>query len=334
MRKILSVFCIIPLLLAVSSCKPHQGRPQPETEYPKKFIELIAPAGPGGGYDLTIRSIAQCLLDTKLVSIPLPVTNMPGGGGAVALTYLDEKRGSDDILAVYSPPLCLVNLNGSTSLNYRENTTPVARMITDYGMFAVGKNSPYNSIGQVMEALKKDPLSITIGGISAPGSMDHIQFLQVAHKAGVANLDKIQYIGFQDGSAAAQLMGGHVDLISTGISDAIGLVESNDIRALAITAEKRVGTGLVSEIPTCIEQGIDATFFNWRGIFGPKDMPRAALDYWEDILSRLSQTPEWQDICERYGWEITYQEHEQFLDFLDEVNSEYGALLDEIGYLR
>ena len=58
-------------------------------------------------------------------------------------------------------------------------------------------------------------------------------------------------------------MGVHVDVASIGISDSVGLVESGDIRVLAITAEKRVGSGLVAEMPTCVEQGIDMTFVNW-----------------------------------------------------------------------
>ena len=107
------------------------GRENPEQEertYPREAVELIAPAGPGGGYDLTVRAMAQCLQETGLVSVPLPVTNKPGGGGRVCLEYMHEKRGSNDMLVVYSPPLCLINLNGSTALNYRDNTTPIAKL--------------------------------------------------------------------------------------------------------------------------------------------------------------------------------------------------------------
>jgi len=333
MRRIATVFCAAALLFIAGSCAPSIEPDQTTNDYPKKSIELLAPAGSGSGYDLTIRSVAQCLLDTKLVSVPLPVTNMPGGGGIAALSYLDEKKGVNDVLSVYSPPLCLINLNGSTELNYRDNTTPVAKLITAYGLFAVNKDSPYTTINEVMDALKEDPHAVIIGGISAPGSMDHIQFLKMAHKAGVANLRDIEYVGFQDGTAAAQLMGGHVDLISTGISDSIGLVESGDIRALATTAAGRVGSGIVEEIPTCMEQGIDATFYNWRGIFGPKDMPEYAVRYWEDILGQMAQTEQWKNICMKYGWEMTFSAQDDFVGFLDEVNEEYAALLEEIGYL-
>lgn len=331
MRKTMIAFSLVLPLLLTCSCNAGEDDLQPVNEYPKKSIELIAPAGAGSGYDLTIRSIAQCLADTKLVTVPLPVTNRPGSGGAVALEYLHEKNGADDVLAVYSPPICLINLNGSTKLNYADDTTPIVKLITAYGLFAVRRDSPYQTLGEVMEALKSDPKAIKIGGISSPGSMDHIQFLKVAQAAGVTNLNEIEYIGFQDGTAAAQLMGGHVDLISTGISDSIGLVENGDIRALAITADKRVGQGIVAELPTCIELGIDATFYNWRGIFGPKDMPEYALEYWEKTFEKMAQSEEWQKICDNYGWDMTFAGSEEFAVFLDEVNAEYTVLLRQIG---
>lgn len=313
------------------ACARYADVPLTSVDYPRKSVELVAPAGSGGGFDLTMRSVAQCLMDTKLVSVPLPITNMPGGGGLVALEFLEENRGADDVLAVYSPPLNLIHLNGSTDMNYRDNTTPVAQLMVDYGLFAVRKDSPYQTLGQVMDALRENPRAIRVGGISAYGSMDHLQFLKMAHAAGVPNLNQIEYIGYQDGTAVAQLLGGHVDIASTGISDSVGLVESGDIRALAITADKRVGEGIVAQVPTCVEQGIDATFFNWRGIFGPADMPEYALSYWESVLAEMVTTDEWKEICDEYGWDMVYAGHNDFLLFLDEMDLEYRTLLDEIG---
>ena len=328
----LSILLCVLLLLSVSCLYPAVEEAPHTSEYPRKSVEMIAPAGPGSGYDLTIRAVAQCLMDTKLVPVPLPITNKPGGGGIAALEYLNEHAGADDILAVFSPPICMINLNGSTDLNYDENSTPIARLITEYGLFAVRKDSPYTSINQVMEALKADPKSVRIGGISAPGSMDHIQFLKFAKAAGVQDLHLIEYIGFQDGTSAAQLLGGHVDLVSTGISDTIGLVESGDVKALAVTSDKRIGNNsIIQAIPTCMEQGIPATFLNWRGIFGPKDMPEYARQYWEQTLEQMVQTPEWEETCRRFGWDMEYAGHDEFMAFLDTVNNEYRLLLEEIG---
>ncbi len=338
-KLLLAVSLMLVLLIALTGCAQ---KPEPVAEggtteekvpdYPKKTMEFIAPGGAGGGWDLTIRTVAKTLTDAKLVSVPMPITNKPGGGGGVALAYLEEKKGSDTIVSVYSPPLLLINLNGSTPLSYK-NTTPLARLITDYGAFAVAKDSKYKTINEVMDALKADPKSVKIGGNSAAGSMDHIQFLLIAKAAGVEKINEIDYIAFQDGSGAAQVMGGHIDLLTTGMSDVRSLAESGEMRVLASTASKRVGTGVLAEVPTVKEQGIDATFENWRGLFGAPDMPDYAVKYWQEALAKMVETPEWKKARETNGWDDAYMNGDDFVKFLEETNESYKDILREIGML-
>lgn len=329
------VFVAATALLA--GCASPSGTSSSNTgaggDYPKGAMEFIAPAGAGGGWDLTIRTTAKTLQDAKLVNVPMPITNKAGGGGGVALSYLQTKDGADNVISVYSPPLLLINLNGSTEYGYK-NTTPLAGLIADYGAFVVSKDSKYTSIDQVIADLKKDPKSIKIGGNSSVGSMDHIQFLIIAKAAGIENLKDIDYVSFQDGGATAQILGGHVDLLSTGLGDVEGLIESGDLRVLAHTGEKRVGTGAIAEIPTCEEQGIDATFVNWRGLFGPPNMPDYAVKYWEETLGKMVQTPEWTAVCDKNGWDQTYMGHDEFVQFLDKTNEEYKVILKDIGMLK
>ncbi|WP_432402792.1 tripartite tricarboxylate transporter substrate binding protein [Wukongibacter sp. M2B1] len=302
-------------------------------KYPKKAMEFIAPGGAGGGWDLTIRTTAKVLKDSRLVSVPMPVTNKPGGGGGVNLAYMQTKKGSDGLISVYSPPILLINLNGSTDLSYKD-TTPLARLITDYGVFVVSKDSPYNTINEVMEALKKDSKSIKIGGNSSAGSMDHIQFLMIAKAAGVEKLKEIDYVSFQDGAASAQILGGHIDLLSTGLGDVQQLLESGDLKALAHTGSKRVGEGVLAEIPTVKEQGIDATFENWRGLFAAPEMPDYAVKYWRETLAEMVKTKEWQEACKKNGWDDAYLDKDGFERFLEKVNEDYKEILTDIGMIK
>ena len=298
-------------------------------DYPPHTINMVAPSGAGGGWDLTIRTVGKTLKDTGLVEANMPVVNRPGGGGAVNLAYMQTQQGKGDLISVYSPPILLTNLTGLTQYSYKD-TTPIARLITDYAAFVVPENSKYKSIKEVMDALKKDPKAVKVAGTSAAGSMDHIQFLLVAKAAGVENLRNIDYISFQNGSLIAQALGGHVDLISTGLGDVAGLVESGKLRALAQTANKRIGTGLIAEIPTVQEEGIDVTFENWRGLFGPKDMPEEALAYWRDTLQKMVETTEWKSALKRNSWYDAYQNDQEFTAFLGETNEQYKALIKEV----
>lgn len=318
------------ILAGVAGCQKAEVAAT-ESIYPLAAVEMIAPAGNGSGYDLTIRSIVQCLKNTGLVSVPLPVTNKPGGGGRISLEYLDKVRGMDHVISIYSPPLCLINLNGSTELNYAEDTTPIAQLVVDYGCFSVRADSPYQNLNQVMDQLKDAPESVRVGGTSSLGSMDHIQFLKIVRAAGVGNLKDISYEGFENGGAVTQLMGGRVDILSAGISEVVGLVESGDIRVLAVTSGERLEGEVISRMPTCREQGIDAEFNNWRGLFGPADMPEYAVKYWEDVLKEMAETSEWESTCRKYGWTKEYKNHEEFTVFLDQANEEYRELLEEVG---
>ncbi len=298
-------------------------------DYPPRTISMVAPGGAGGGWDLTIRTVAKTLKDTGIIESNMPVTNRPGGGGAVNLAYMQTKKTAGDLISVYSSPILLTNLTGSSKYSYQD-TTPLARLITDYGAFVVAKDSKFHSIKEVIESLREDPKSVKIGGTSAAGSMDHIQFLLVAKAAGLNNLNQIDYISFQNGGSVAQVLGGHVDLLSTGLGDVGQLVESGDLRALAQTAARRVGEGEVAKIPTVKEQGIDVTFENWRGLFGPKEMPDYAVKYWGDALAKMVKTPEWAEARKRNGWDDAYQTGADFEKFLEKTNEKYKTVLAEV----
>lgn len=300
--------------------------------YPSRPLNFIAPAGPGGGWDTTIRVVAQVLKETNLVTQPIVVNNMPGGGGGVALAHMQTKKGDPYNVIVFSPPLLLINLTGQTQYSYKD-LTPLAMLIHDYGAFAVSKKSKYNSITEIMEALKKDPKSVKVGGISSFGSMDHIQFLIAARGAGVTNLKDITYVSFQEGEHMAALLGGHIDVLSTGLAEVTTALQTGAVKVLAITAPQRVG-GILANVPTLKEEGINAEFINWRGLFGTPDMPTYAVEYWVDTLSKMVQTPEWDKMVNKYNWTKAFLPSKDFADYLAKVNEEYKIVLKEIGLYK
>ena len=326
MRKL--ILCCVVLSLAVLAAGTALA-----AGYPSRPFECIAPAGPGGGWDTTMRMVTKVLTEKKFVTTPMPVMNKPGGGGGVALSYLQKKKGDGYTLAVYSPPLLLIHQTGQTPLSYK-NVTPVAMLINDFGAFGVPKSSKYKSVKEVMEAIKRDPKSVKIGGTSSMGSMDHIQFLVAAKAAGVKDLKGIQYISFQGGEGLAALMGAHIDLLSTGMAELVGPMQAGDIRVLAVTAPKRIASGPMMTVPTLKDSGIDAEFINWRGIFGAPDMPKEALNYVEGALAKMVKTPEWKEICSRNGWTQAFMNAAEFSKFLDRTNDQYKTLLTEIGMYK
>lgn len=331
-NKLVMVLMTVALVLISATALYAGGEAESADNYPSGNLDFVAPGGAGGGWDLTIRTAAKVLKDTGLVEVPMPVRNNPGAGGSVHLASLQEMKGEARTITVYSAPLLLTKLAGTTKLGH-EDVTPLARLIADYAVFVVSADSPYNTMADVMDALKANVKSVKVGGISSAGSMDHLQFLIMAKASGVKNINQIDYVSFDD-SAVAQVLGGHIDLFSTGLSEVAGLIESGDLKALGQTAPHRVGTGIVAEIPTCIEQGIDETFVNWRGLFGPPEMPEYAVQYWRDTLKELVATPEWTAAKEQNGWDDAYMDAPEFAEFLDKANSDFETILKEIGMIK
>lgn len=300
--------------------------------YPDKPVRIVAPSGAGGGWDTTARLTAKVLGETSLVKVGLPVENIEGGSGKVFLeSYMKNNVGDPYTIFVNSPPIIVNSLQGF-KYSYKD-VTPLAGLITEYAGYVVNADSPYKTLDDVIQALKKDPSSVKVAGGSAPGGMDHLSFMITAKKAGI-DITKINYVPFQGGGEAlTSLLGKNVDLVSTGLSETLGQLEAGKVRILAVTGPARLD-GVLKDIPTVKEQGYDATFEIWRGMFGPKDMPEYAKKYWEDRFAQMVDTPEWRKLLEQQKWTGAYRNSDEFEVFLEEQTQMIGGLLKELGIVK
>ncbi|MFN2747128.1 MULTISPECIES: tripartite tricarboxylate transporter substrate binding protein [Bacillus] len=295
---------------------------------PSKPIEVVAPAGAGGGWDTTARTVAKIMGEEQLID-KMAVVNKPGGGGATGWSYVHRKKGDNHTLFVTSPPLLFVPLNGQSQYGH-EDFTPIASVIADYGAFVVHKDSPYQSMKDLIEALKKDPKSVSIVGTSSPGSMDHMQFVSAVQKAGV-DAKQLKYITAQDGAGMSMLLGKKADVYSTGVGEAAEQARAGKVRVLAITAPERMKGETVKDFPTLKEQGIDDEFTVWRGFMGPPGMSEAAVKFYEKKIKEMMEKDSWKSIRDSYGWEDKYMDHKEFKTYLDAQHKAMKSLLDEIG---
>ena len=301
--------------------------------YPSRPIAIVAPAGPGSGWDLTARTVSQVLTDNRIVPVAMPVENRAGGGGAVALSHVVQNRRADPYtVIVFSPPLLLIHLNGQTPLSFRD-LTPLARLFNDYQIVGVRADSPYRTLDELMAELRRDPRSLVVGGASAPGSMDHLSFMMAARQSGV-DVRNVVYISFPGGAELnAALLGGSIDIVSTSVGDILGYIEAGSVRALAVTSPERLADPRLSGIPTLRELGIDATFEVWRGIFGPPGMPEQARTYMADALARMVETPQWQEMLRRFNWHPGYLPPNEFAAYLEDQEQLMAGLLREMGLI-
>lgn len=333
-KKLLTLFSAAALTLTLAACNDSEGTSSAgDKDYPTSNLTIVAPSGAGGGWDLTSRSIAKVMNETKLIEKPITVENKPGGGGAVFMaTYATKEAKNDYMLMVKSPPILINNLKaeGNSPYGYKD-TTPLAQLTKDFGAIVVRADSPYESLTDLLDAVKADPTALTMAGGSAPGSMDHLVTILPAYEYGI-DPKAVKYVSYDGGGEAmAALLGNNADAIGTDISTVTPYVKSGDVRVLAVTSPEKLALEGLEEIPTLYDLGIEAEFTIWRGIFGPKDMSDTAKDYWVEKLTELNDKEEWKAELERNGWAQDFRVGDDFTKFLEEQEGTITEILTALG---
>ncbi|SOC35232.1 tripartite tricarboxylate transporter substrate binding protein [Ureibacillus acetophenoni] len=331
-KKLLMLFTMLILSIGLAACGNNTSSSNSSgtdaSSYPERNITIVAPSGAGGGWDLTARSIAKIMSETKLVEKAITVENRAGGGGAVFMAeYATKEATNDYMLMTKSPPILINNLKaeGNSPYGYKD-TTPLAQLTKDYGAIVVKSDSSFTSLIELLDAIKADPTSITLAGGSAPGSMDHLVGVLPAYAYGI-DPKQVKYVSYDGGGEAiAALLGNNADVIATDASSIGEYVKSGDVKVLAVSSSERL-PGVLEVVPTFKELGLDAEFTIWRGLFGPKDMSDEAFNYWSTKLDEMAATEEWQIELERNGWQHEYRNAEDFTVFLQEQEKVIGDLL-------
>lgn len=293
-------------------------------------IHFLIPGGAGGGWDGTARGTGEALTEAGLVGTA-SYENMSGGGGGKAISYLIENAKSQHgTLMVNSTPIVIRALTGEIANSFRDLTL-VAGTIGDYAAVVVGKDSPINTMDDLLAAFDADASGTAIGGGSVPGGMDHLVIAMVMEAAGKDPL-AVNYIPYDaGGTAMAALLSGEIKALSTGFSEAVALAEAGEVKIIGVTSDDRVPA--YDSAPTMKEQGIDTTFVNWRGFFAAPDLPADKLAMYQDALTKMYETPEWEEVRARNGWVNIHNSGDEFAAFLEKQEQVIGDLMRKLGFL-
>jgi len=255
--------------------------------------ECIAPAAPGGGFDLTCRLTSRMLNETGILAAPMRTTNMPGGIGAVAYNFVQAQRRSDGNLLVAVSTGSWVNLAQGRFGRFTENDVRwVGAIGADYGVIAVRKDSRFATLADLVAALRQETGSIPIGAGGSVGSQDWTKAALIARAAG-ADPRRMRYVPFEGGGQAiAALLGGHIQVVPGDASEVRGQLEAGELRLLAVLAPQRL-PGPFADVPTAREQGVEAEWAIVRGFYAPPQIAQPAYEFWVEALRRLVADPRW-----------------------------------------
>ena len=315
------------IALAAASAVAHA-----QTWSPQKNVEIVVGSAPGGSNDKTARTVERIVVANKLIPTSITVVNRPGGGSNIAFGYVQQHAGDPHYLMVGTPSLLTNHITGLSKLHHNDYT-PIASLFNDYVVFAVNAASPIRTGKDLAERLKKDPKSVSIGFATVLGSHNHIAagLLMKAIGGNPRDLKVIAYKGSAD--AITNLLGGHIDLVTTAAGNIAGHVAAGKLRVVGVSANRRF-PGALADLPTWKEQGVNLVFGGWRGSLAPKGLTPQQSAYWENVLKRATESPEWKSDIEKNFWADDFVTGQQFRKDLDKDYADMRAVLVDLGLAK
>ncbi|PZQ97043.1 MAG: C4-dicarboxylate ABC transporter substrate-binding protein [Cereibacter sphaeroides] len=290
---------------------------------------IMAPAAPGGGWDQTARTMQE-VLQAEGISGTVQVQNVPGAGGTVGLAQFASSASGDPsqlIVGGYVMVGAILTNGSPVSL---ADVTPIARLTGEAEAIAVSAASPYNTIGDLVAAMKADPGAVSWAGGSA-GGVDHITVGLLAKAAGI-DPTKINYVAYSGGGEAlAAILGNQVTAGISGVSEFLPQVEAGTMRILAVsTAERWPNT----DAPTLKESGFDVDVQNWRMVAAA---PGISADQKAAILAdvdKMANSAGWKTALETKGWANTYLSGADFDAQLGKEIASTTTILQDVGLVK
>jgi putative tricarboxylic transport membrane protein len=292
-------------------------------------LKIIAPAGPGGGWDAAARSIQQILTQTGLAK-SVQVTNITGAGGTIGLAqFVNNAKGDPSQLMVNGITMVGAILTNKAPVSL-DQVTPIARLTGDPLVIVVPANSSHKTVQDLAAAVKADPAKVSWAGGSAGGA-DHI-LAALFTKAAGSDPAKVNYVAFSGGGEAlAAMLGGKVTAGISGYGEFESQIKAGKLRALAVSSGKRLAG---ADVPTLKEQGMEVEVVNWRAIMGAPGISAEQRKGLTDTVEKMVKSKEWAELIKARGWEDYYLAGEPFTAFLKEEQGRVGDVLRSVGLVK
>jgi putative tricarboxylic transport membrane protein len=299
--------------------------------------ECIVPSKPGGGFDLTCKLAHKGLQASShkaQKTDALRISYLPGGIGAVTWSMVvSQRRAEPDTLIAFSGGSLLNVALGKFGRTSTADVRWVAAIGTDYGMVAVRADSPYKTLRDLVDALKRDPAHITIGAGGTIGSQDWLKMALLVKPSHV-DPKALRFVAFEGGGESfTALLAGHVQVVSGDVSEASLHAMTDKIRVLAVLADKRL-PGVLANIPTAREQGFDVTWPIIRGVYMGPQVADADYRRWVAAFDRMMASKSFDQLRAAHGLYPFAMTGAPLADYIKKTVDEYGRQARELDLVR
>lgn len=288
-------------------------------------LTIVAPAAPGGGWDQTARVMQRVLAEVS-PGTSVQVDNIPGAAGTIGLArFVQSERGNPHALLVTGLVMVSGVITNASPVSLSD-ATPIARLTGETEVIVVPTASPHQTLGDLVDAFKNDPGSVSWGGGSAGGTDDLLVRL-LAEQVGLP-ASRVNYIAFAGGGAAlAAVLGGQVTAAVSGYGEFAGQIAAGQLRPLAISAAERI-PGI--NAPTMRESGIALDLANWRAIVAPPGLSDAEHDALITRVTRMANSEAWKAAIRQNGWDDLFLAGAGFRQFLLAEQARVSAVLQRL----
>ncbi len=298
---------------------------------PSKPIEFVVPAGTGGGADQMARLIAGIAEKHKLSPRPIIVVNKSGGAGAEGFLHVKGKKGDAHTMIITLSNLFTTPLHTGVPFNWKD-LTPITRMALDEFILWVNAETPYKTAKEYMAAAKERSGGdrMKMGGTGS-AQEDQILTIQLEQATGA----KFTYVPFKGGGeVCVNLVGKHVDSTLNNPIECAGHWKAGRVRPLAVFDTARIAVPEWKDIPTVKEAvGADISYLMLRGIFGAPEMPKEALDWYQGLLKKVYDSPEFKDYLNQGALKPAWETGPEFVKWLGQAEQLHKDLMTKGGLL-
>jgi tripartite-type tricarboxylate transporter receptor subunit TctC len=295
-------------------------------DYPAKPIKFIVPAAPAGIGDILPRMFAQKLGEAGNPAT-IVVENRPAGNGVLAYDAVAKAPPDGTLLLMGNHAGLAMNPHLAKSLPYDpfKSFAPIILLVRVPNILVVHPSVPANSLKELIAHAKANPgkLSYASQGTGASG---HIAAELLKLHAGI----DIVHVPYRGAAPAAQdLAAGHVSMMFDVVSLALPSIAAGRVRPLAVAAKQRVA--MLPDVPTLIEQGMDAEVGAWFGMLGPAGMNAQAIAWINREATKVFSAPDTRDRFVQQGAAVPLGTPEAFAKFIEAESARYGDIIRRAG---
>jgi tripartite-type tricarboxylate transporter receptor subunit TctC len=309
---------LLMALPALAATLPHRRPAAQERWAPQRPIRILVGFAPGGGTDITTRTLAARL--QALLGQPIVVENRPGAGGNLATEAVVHAAPDGTTLLMGTIASLVMNpIMSPLPFDVRSDLTPISKSVEVLNLLVVPMDRPWRSLAELVAAARARPDSLAYGS-SGVGGAGHLGGALLDRMAGIRTVH-VPYRG--GGQLITDILSGKVDFSIATAATVLPHIEAGKLRALAVPSARR--TALLPQVPTVAEAaGLPGyEVGNWYALLGPRGLPRPVVATLAAAMAEALRDREVQETLARHGLEPSPSSPEDLARFIREETEKW-----------